>query len=189
MVRRYDASRRKESAAQTRKAIVEAAMKLHWQGITEFEALAEEAGCSVATVRKYFPTKEAVYRDCTRTFAKSLTFPDLDALSKIRNRSERLRQCVHELCRIHEVMFGYAWHAAFARDTSPTLDAVMNEYAGLADAIVQIIAPRHSGKTPVIRGLLDFLSYRALRRSGDLPPEKIENELIAIIAPLAGIRD
>ncbi len=186
MTREYDSSRRRKAAEQTRKDILRAALKLHWEGVTEFEPLAREAGCSLATVRKHFPTKEALYRDCTRTFDETLTMPDLEALSKIQNHLERLKQCISELCRIHEAMFGYAWHSAYQRQDSPVLDVVMSTYEGLADAITKIITPADSPKAPAVRGFLDFLTYRALRRSGSLSPEQIRAELFATISTLIG---
>ncbi|HKI84876.1 MAG TPA: TetR/AcrR family transcriptional regulator, partial [Candidatus Krumholzibacteria bacterium] len=126
---------------------MEAALKLHWEGITEYGPLAEEAGCSVPTVRKHFPSKEDLFQSCTRTFAESLTLPDLESLGKIDDPSERLAVSVAELCRIHEAMFGFAWTSARLRDESPTLDAEMKAYEGLADGITQILqaaTPRNS---------------------------------------------
>ena len=41
MIRQYDSSRRKQTAMQTREKILQAAMKLHWQGITEYAPLAQ----------------------------------------------------------------------------------------------------------------------------------------------------
>ena len=184
MVRRYDSSRRKSAAELTRKKIVDAALKLHWQGITEFEPLAREAGCSLPSVRKYYPSKEALYRDCTRTFAESLTMPDLDALGRITEPARRLEGAVSELCRIHEAMFGYAWFGAHSRKHSPTLEAEMRAYEGLADAIAEIVTQKDRSKLPVVRGLLDFLTYRALRLSGALAPDTARQELIATIRPL-----
>lgn len=186
MPRRYNSSRRKKAAAQTRKDILRAALKLHWEGVTEFEPLAREAGCSLATVRKHFPTKEALYRDCTRTFGATLTMPNLEVLANIQNQLERLQQCLSALCRIHEAMLGYAWLCAHQRQDSPVLDAVMSSYAGLADAITSIVTPAGSGKAPVVRGFLDFLTYRALRLSGNLAPQQIPTELFAIISTLLG---
>ncbi|MFT4562879.1 MAG: AcrR family transcriptional regulator [Gammaproteobacteria bacterium] len=186
MVRSYDARRRKQNAVQTRNAIIQAAMKLHWEGISEFEFIAEEAGCSVATVRKHFPTKESLYRDCTRTFAASLAFPDLAAMAKIRSRTERLNQGVREMCRLHDAMFGYAWHSAYARRNSPALGTVMDEYEGMAEAISQIIVPKRSDRLATVRGLLDFLTYRALRLSGNISQENLANELVAIISLVLG---
>lgn len=184
MTRRYDSNSRKKAAEQTRSRILQAALKLHWEGITEYEPLAQAAGCSLPALRKHFPTKEALYRSCTRTFAATLVIPDLAALGKITAPGRRLKESVAELCRIHESMFGYAWLGAQRRNDSPTLDAEMNTYGGLADAITEIIDPKDRRKASVIRGLLDFLTYRALRLAGRLSPEEVCTELAATISLL-----
>jgi len=181
MVRQYDSSRRKKAAERTRQDILQAALKLHWQGITEFEPLAREAGCSLATLRKYFPSKEMLFGNCTQAFAETLTMPDLPALGAITDPAQRVEQSVSELCRMHEAMFGYAWLGAQQRKDSPTLDAVMCAYESLADAIAGIITPASSSKASPVRGFLDFLTYRALRLSGQLSPEKTKEELNATL--------
>jgi AcrR family transcriptional regulator len=177
MKRQYDTSRRKKAAERTRNEILQAALKLHWQGITEFGPLAQEAGCSVATLRKHFPNKEALFQNCTRTFAETLEMPDLQALGQITGSSECIRENVFELCRIHEAMFGYAWLSAQQRKDSPTLDGEMKGYEGLTDAIAANITSTDSSKVPLVRGLLDFLTYRALRLSAELSPEQAASEL------------
>jgi AcrR family transcriptional regulator len=184
MTRRYDSSRRKQAAQQTRQRILQAAMKLHWEGITEYEPLAREAGCSLPTVRKHFPTKEELFRNCTSAFADTLTMPDLASLRRILEPARRFEKSVSELCRIHEAMFGYAWHSAYLRKDFETLDAVMSAYEELTDAIADIIAPAGSRTAPTIRGLLDFLTYRALRLSGGLSPDQAREQLTAILRPL-----
>jgi len=70
----------------------------------------------------------------------------------------RLEASVSELCRIHEAMFGYAWHAAHVRKASPTLDAEMSAYEDLAHGIAGIIVATDS-PMPRCAGLLDFLTY------------------------------
>ena len=107
--------------------------------------------------------------------------PNLSALGDIKHHDQRLRESVSELCRIHEAMFGYAWLSEHQRKDSPTLDAEMIGYEGLTDAIVEIVTPPGFTKAPLVRGLLDFLSYRALRLSGKLPPEEVTEELINMI--------
>ena len=87
MVRQYDSSRRRKAAEQTRQDILQAALKLHWDGITEFEPLAREAGCSLATLRKHFPSKELLFGSCTRAFAETVTLPDLTALGSFASGS------------------------------------------------------------------------------------------------------
>jgi AcrR family transcriptional regulator len=181
MARQYDSSRRRKAAQQTREDILQAALKLHWEGVTEFGPLAREAGCSLPTLRKHFPDKETLFRSCTRTFAETLTMPDLAALGAITEPARRLEESVFELCRIHEAMFGYAWLSAHQRKHSPTLDSEMSAYEGLADAIAGIIAPADSLKAALVRGLLDFLTYRALRLSGGLTPEQARGELVATL--------
>jgi AcrR family transcriptional regulator len=181
MKRQYDTSRRKKAAERTRNEILQAALKLHWQGITEFGPLAQEAGCSVATLRKHFPNKEALFQNCTRTFAETLVMPDLQALGQITGSSGCIRENVSELCRIHEAMFGYAWLSAQQRKDSPTLDGEMKGYEGLTDAIAANVTSTDSSKTPLVRGLLDFLTYRALRLSAKLSPEQAVSELTATI--------
>ena len=184
MVRKYDSSRRKKAAEKTREEILQAAMRLHWRGITEFGPLAREAGCSLATLRRHFPSKEALFQGCTHAFAATLVLPDLGALAALGDPRQRLEQCVAELCRIHEAQLGYAWLAAWQRQDSPTLDAVMNAYDGLTDAVARIVTLPGSNRAPLIRGLLDFLTYRALRLSGRLAPEYATRELIATLQPL-----
>jgi AcrR family transcriptional regulator len=184
MVRQYDSSRRRKASERTRQDILQAALKLHWQGITGFESLAREAGCSLATVRKHFPSKEMLFQNCTRTFAETLTMPDLSALGEITEPAQRIRRGVAELCRMHEAMFGYAWLGAHQRGDSPTLDAEMQAYEGLADAIAGIVTPANSPRASLIRGMLDYLTYRALRLSGRLSPGMVREELIATLHAL-----
>jgi AcrR family transcriptional regulator len=184
MGRSYNASRRQQAARQTRRDILQAALKLHAEGITAFEPLAREAGCSLATVRKYFPTREALFQNCTRTFAETLTLPDLAELGAIEDAQERIEASVAELCRVHEAMFGYAWLGAQQRKDSPTLDAEMTAYEGLADAMSDMIAPPGSPRAELVRGLLDYLTYRALRLSARLSGQAAAAELAATIQTL-----
>jgi len=177
MSRPYDSTRRRRAAEQTRRDIVQAALKLHWEGITEFEAMAEEAGCSVSSVRSHYPTKEHLFRDCTRAFAETLDMPDPGAIALEKDADARIGLAIRELFRVHEAMLGYAWHAARQRIDSPTLDALMASYEELADSISELLVPSGSSKRGLIRGLLDFLSYRALRTSGGLSPEQAVAEI------------
>ena len=184
MARQYNSSRRLEAAAQTRRDILQAALRLHAEGVTEFEPLAREAGCSVATVRKHFPTKETLFQNCTRAFAETLVLPDLAALGAIPDPERRVAESIAELCPIHEAMFGYAWLGALQRGDSPTRDRDRAAYEGLADAVSEIVTPPGSTRAAVVRGLLVFVNYRALRRSGRLSEQEAAAELAAAIYTL-----
>ena len=80
-------------------------------------------------------------------------------------------------------MFGYAWFSAHARRDSPTLDGEMKAYEGLADAMADIIAPQDRDRKPALRGMIDFLTWRALRVAGGLSPEQARTELVTLIRP------
>jgi AcrR family transcriptional regulator len=181
MVRKYDSRKRRMAAEQTRRDILETALKLHWEGVTEFEPLARQAGCSMATLRKHFPNKEALYQSCTSAFSESLKLPDPAKLRAITIPETRTQLCVSELCRIHESMLGYAWLSAHHRKDSPTLDSEMRAYERLTGALANLILPADSPEFPLVRGLLDFLSYRALRLSGALSPERAKEELTKLL--------
>ena len=170
MPRRYDTTRRRKATEQTRRDIVRAALKLHWDGITGYEAMGAEAGCSAATVRLHYPTKEHLFSDCTQAFGETLVLPDPESIARIEDAADRTEQAIRELFRVHEAMLGYAWHSARWRSDSPTLDSVMASYEELADAIAAIVTPGDGSLAGLIRGLLDFLTYRALRLSGGLDP-------------------
>lgn len=189
MARRYDSSRRQAAARQTRRDILQAALRLHWDGVTEYGPLAREAGCSLATVRKHFPTRESLFRNCTRAFADSLEPPDLEALAGIADARRRTAACVAELCRIHEAMLGYAWLSARLREESPTLDAELAKYEALTDAVAAVLRPPDQAGYGLVRGLLDFLSYRALRLAGGRTPEQAARDLAATIQSLPADTD
>lgn len=183
MPRRYDSTRRRKATDQTRKDIVHAALKLHWKGITGFEAIAAEAGCSAATVRKHYATKEDLFSDCTQAFGESLEMPDPDSIARIPDVDNRTEFAIRELFRVHEAMLGYAWHSAHWRFESPTIDSVMTAYEELTNAITAIVAPEKIS-IGLIRGLLDFLTYRALRLSGGLDPEQAVAQITHTILEL-----
>jgi hypothetical protein len=57
----------------------------------------------------------------------------------------------------------------------------MKGYEGLTDAITGNITPAESSKASLVRGLLDFLTYRAFRLSAQLSPEQATEKLTATI--------
>jgi hypothetical protein len=81
-------------------------------------------------------------------------------------------------------MFGYAWLGAQQRGHSPTLEREMTAYEGLADAVAEIVTPPGSTRAALVRGLLDSLTYRALRQSGRLSEQEAAAELAAAIRAL-----
>jgi AcrR family transcriptional regulator len=192
MPRTYQSRRRAESAAQTRNAIVEAAVKLHGLGITTLAAVAEEAGVSLPTVNKYFPTREDLFGACTHHIGQLLDVRMPDAFEAIEPPGKRLRAMVTHLFGLHEFTFGQSWTGYTLEAESEIFKTTMRGYEAMGDALADAItAMRRDASGPddattgFVRGLLGPLTYRALRLQGQLSHEQaVEQVTLALAARL-----
>jgi AcrR family transcriptional regulator len=190
MTRKYDSRRRAESAERTRQTIVEAAVKLHGQGITILSAIAEEAGVSLPTVNKYFPTREDLFEACTGHVAANLEYPSPETLREIAHPGERLRRIVQEVFSLHEETIGQSWTGYKLEDDSPVMARAMANYeefvARLAEAVpYENAAENRDIVTRFVRAALSPLSYRALRVKNGLGFEDaVKNMTLALAGVL-----
>lgn len=200
MPRSYDTTGRRRQARETRRRILDAAVRLHAQGITEVQPLAEAAGVSVPTVRKHFPTKERIFEGCTAHFLATFTPPDFAAATGLGNPRTRVARVVELLCGAHEANHHLLWHAYPHAAESPALAAALAGHAAIVEAALNAIlahgpeAKRQAQRTPpraraCLRALLDPLTYRALRVHAGLDARATCEELAALVrAALAPIR-
>jgi len=163
MKRKYDSSRRAENAARTQQAIVEAAVKLHGQGIVALSAVAEEAGVSLPTVNKYFPTREALFTACTRHLTESLEYPLPETLAAIADPAERTHTVVWHVFRLHEQTLGQMWTGYKLEDESRVLAAAVVHYEQIVNSLVDVLLRDQEDFAAVVRAILSPLAYRALR--------------------------
>ena len=162
MARTYTSRRRMESAENTRQTIIEAAIRVHGQGITTMSAVAEEAGVSLPTVNKYFPTREDLFTACTGHFASTLAFPSQEALAAILDRRQRIESVVAEVFRVHEVSLGVVWTGYRLEDESPVLASAISEQEEFVSQMVDALHIEEALR-PFVTALLNPLTYRALR--------------------------
>jgi AcrR family transcriptional regulator len=188
MSREYDSSRRQRQALETRRRILDAAVRLHAQGITEVRPLAEAAGVSLPTVRKHFPSKERIFEGCTAHFLASFTPPDFVAAAADAAPSARVARVVELLAGVHEASHHLIWHAYPAAAESPALAAALAGQAGLVEQAVDALAApgdcrnaAASRRRARLRGLLDTLTYRALRVHAGLDARATREELTALV--------
>ena len=191
MKRTYNSRRRAESALHTRQAIVEAAVKLHGEGITTLAAVAEEAGVSLPTLNKYFPTREDLFTACTSHVAQGLEYPSPESLLAIQNPGERLRCVVQAVFALHEATFGQVWTGYKLEDESPVLAQAVAGQEGVVALLADTLTEdRAAGDRDTamrfVRAALSPLTYRALRlRNGLSFEESVSNMTVA----LAGLLD
>lgn len=181
MTRRYNSERRTEEKARTIRDILDAAVRLHGQGITDPQAVAREAGVSYATVRKYFPTREAMFHGCTTHFMTQHTPPSLERLAALQDPSERLRQVVAQLYALHEAALGQTWLAFRMEDESSVMRQTV---AGVTGFVRQAAGLLFSGGPSYgfACAMLSPLTYRALRLDGGLSPEECVRQTVAALA-------
>lgn len=164
MKRTYRSRRREESAERTRQAIVEAAIRLHSQGITTLPAVAEEAGVSLPTVNKYFPTREDLFTACTSHVTAGLDYPSPEALAAIPDRQQRIQAVVAEVFRLHEKTFGVSWTGYKLEDESPVLAKATADQENFVTRMVDTLEIEDADPVrPFAQALLNPLTYRALR--------------------------
>lgn len=187
MPRKYDSKRRTANAEQTRLAIVEAAVKLHGVGITVLSAVADEAGVSLPTVSKHFPTREDLFMACTTHHLGHLTLPSVEELRAVRHPGDRLRRLVQEVCQLHEQTFGQLWTGYRLEDESPVLMEAVQSYEQLIANLVEtltfdVISKDQAAVIPFVRAMLNPLTYRALRSRNQLSMEEVIQQLTSALA-------
>lgn len=129
MPRTYDQKKRRQSQAETRLKITEAAVRLHQrQGIlaTSMNDIAEEAGVGKVTVYRHFPDIEAVTQACSTHFFQHNPPPDPSPWRDIEEPELRLKKGLTDI---------YRWFAA----TQEMMTSVYAEARGLP-----IMAPYHA---------------------------------------------
>src|SRR5579875_1832359 len=102
--RRYQKRLRAERELQTRRRIIEAAVKLHGTlgpARTTITGIATEAGVQRATVYRHFPDLDSLFLACSAQWASLNPPPDPLVWRQVADPDVRLRQALSEL---------YAWY-------------------------------------------------------------------------------
>lgn len=185
MARKYDSTRRAEAAQKTKESILDAAFKLHGMSIFDLESLASEANVSLATIRKYFPTRDELLVGCTTWGMRYAVFPDLDEIEAVSGREERLRIAVAQIHRLYDSLFPHFWATYQNKDDSPVLDGMLEQFDSLIASTSEVVFAAWPSDLAadveakgVFRGLSSYLTYYALIREGGLPPEQAHARIV-----------
>jgi|SRR5581483_6635434 len=196
MTRPYQSHRRAEGAARTRQDIVTAALKLHAQGVTALNAVAKEAGVSLPTLQKHFPTRDDLFRACTAHSRTLMPPPPIDDLARIADPAERLFEIVRQVYAFHEIKLGYNWMAYKLEDESPVLGELLAALDLLVGRAVDALLQEWKTNVPLTDveamrgfacGLLSPLTFRALRLKGGLNLDLATRETALALSKMLGI--
>jgi AcrR family transcriptional regulator len=180
---------RAEAVAETKTRIIAAAMDLHAKGgvqATRWEEIAEQAGISVATMYRHFPSLQELVPACARTvfdLIAPLTVEQAMAkYAQLDDPGERLTFLVR--ANVHCYGLGEDWlHAAYReRDFIPELDGALRIIQDSLRALIEAAAQRRLSKVDeaTLFTLLDFPFYKSLRRAG-LEPRAAEKALTRLV--------
>lgn len=193
MGRSYHSPKRMQSKEQTIREILDAAVKLHGQGITELSSVAREAGVSLATVVKYFPTREALFEGCTTHFLKAHPFPSPAEWAQIQHPGERLARVVAELYAGMEASFGQAWTAYRLAEESPVMAGMVRGIESFCREAARVVvgelvpAERVAPTIAFVAGMLSPLTYRSLRLVSGCSPAEAARWAVQAIGATLGI--
>jgi AcrR family transcriptional regulator len=127
--RTYTLKARAQRQDETRRRIVDAAVKLHetiGPDATTITDVAERAGVGRVTVYRHFADELALLRACSGHYFAQHPFPDLDRWRAIQDRDERAKRGVRE---------AYAWFRATDAMLSRTLPTRRDQ---------EVFAPYHA---------------------------------------------
>jgi AcrR family transcriptional regulator len=187
--RRYRLERRAETAAETRRRLVDATFALHAeQGIhaTTMSHIAERAGVSVGTVYHHFPTYQDAVAACAQHVDESLPLPAADIFAGLTSMDARVRRLAQAIFGFYQRLPEYERVRA-ERWGMPPIEAYAareddNRLALTRDAL----RPFRVGARvlQVCSALLDVAVYGALTRAGMTPGEAADEVSAVILARL-----
>jgi len=183
--RRYRLGRRAETAAETRRRLVEATFQLHSErGIAETSMtdIAARAGVSVGTVYHHFPSYADAIVACGAYTAEHAPAPTQAVFDGAATGGERVARLAHALFAYYERVPALE-SVRRDRHLTPALEAVAREELHNRRKLAAEAAGP-GAPAALVAALLDIDVYRSLRREGFTTPDAADRIAALIQAAL-----
>ena len=173
--RKYDMDVRAAATEVTRASIVEASMRLHAEcGVTttSWQAIAQAAGVSPATVYRHFPTPAELITACARTVFDIVAPPTPEdaavEFAAMADAADRFAHLARESAHCYRRGEGWLHAAHRERDFQPDLDAAVRLFQDSLHVLVDAAAGRRIRRTEhaVLFTLCDYPFWKSLVDSG-----------------------
>jgi AcrR family transcriptional regulator len=184
--RRYRLGKRAETAAATRRHIVEATIALHdEQGITgtSVRDVAGRAGVSPATVLRHFPQMDELIAACGELTDQLWPMPDEAVLVGARDRVEAVRLLALALFAWYEPAARGLDNLQVDRRTLPRVDAWLRELDRRHRALVAAaLGPgADDAAIALVTAMTSYGAWRSLRDAG-MDPTRAAAEVARFVA-------
>lgn len=185
-MRRYRQERRRETAAETRRRLVQATVELHnEQGIaaTSLKQIASRAGVSIGAAYHHFPTYDEAIVACGAHNFATYPLPHPSIFRGVESVAQRLRLLTRALFGVYAAIPGLE-SAYLDRRRFPVLDADLARLdRGIETLLRAALAPKglDEGARPSALALLSDGFYRRLASAG-LDPDQAATEAATLIA-------
>jgi len=169
--RRYQMDARASAKAETRAAIVQAAMQLHTQrGVmaTNWADIADAAGVSMATVYRHFPSTKELIPACAQTVFAIIQPPTVEEATTIyanlTTPADRLERLVRNSCHCYAAGEGWLHAAQRERDFIPGLDDALRIIEDTLEVLIRAAVGKSVPKGPAaeIFVMCDFPFWKSL---------------------------
>jgi AcrR family transcriptional regulator len=188
--RTYELRERAERQEETRRRIVEAAVRLHTAlgpAQTSIQAIADEAGVTRPTVYAHFPDARSLLQACSGHVRATVPPPDPSAWRALKDPAERLEQALRDLYAYYEGLEPLLENVERDAAVVP-LVAEMNSYRlrSLEDVqgeLLQGWRVRGNAKTQlrrVIGHALEFHTWQSLVRRQGAPAEEAVQLMVGL---------
>lgn len=171
--------RRAEHVDETRRRIVEAAVRLHTSvgpAHTTIAAIADEAGVTRLTVYRHFPTLEDVFSACTAHWTSAHPMPDPRSWATLRDRGERARAGLRALygwyrendAELYPIERDFELLSPSLREAAMAASADVGSARDLGPVIAGPDGVRERRVLALASHLVTYRTWRSLVRDGGL---------------------
>jgi AcrR family transcriptional regulator len=190
MTRKYELKRRAESQAETRRRIVEAAVRLHQTkgpGLTSISDVARLAGVQRNTLYRHFPDEHSLLLACSGHYGQLNPPPDPTTWQAEADPARRLRLGLTDLYeyygRTEEMLTKVVRDAEFHEGVREIQTLRSGKLRRATHDILAEPLPRNPRMRAMLEVALDFSTWQRLARADGLSQKAaVETMVTAILA-------
>ena len=191
--RAYRMAKRADDIAETRRRIVDAAVRLHGTigpAATTISAIAEEAGVTRLTVYRHFPDDSALFAACSQHWAAGQVLPNPSLWSELADPAQRLSVGLSDLYRFYRTGEPMLTNVRRDRAAVPTelLKRTDATDALYRDALLQPFAVRGTRRRRVRAVLghsVSFWTWRSMCIDNGLTNHEATEAMVAMVMATA----